>query len=50
MFVVMHTRTNAETQDYSEASQLTNRIDRQATVDTINVIHALNTSAYHNSG
>jgi len=48
MFVVM--RKHVETQDYSEASQLTNRIDRQAAVvDTTNVIYTLNTSAYHNS-
>ena len=46
-----HARTNTETQHYNEASQLTDRIDRQAAVvDTTNVIHALNTSAYHNSG
>ena len=37
---------NAETQDYSEVSQLIDRIDRQAAVvDTTNVIQALNTLA-----
>jgi len=51
MLLCGHAQTNAETQDYSEASQLTNRIDHQAAVvDTINVIHALNLSAYHNCG
>jgi len=34
-----------ETQDYSNASRLTDRIDHQAAVvDTTNIIHALNGS------
>ena len=37
--------------EISATPQLTNRIDHPAAVvDTTNVIHALNTAAYHNSG
>jgi len=45
-----HALTSVETQDYSEASQLTDRIHQQAAVvDITNVIDALNTSAYYNT-
>jgi len=52
MFVVIWNKwTNAEIQDCSKVSQMTNRVDCQAAVvETTNVIHTLNTSAYHNSG
>ena len=44
----MFAQANVETQDYSKASQLTDRIERQtAVVDTINVIHAVNTLPLH---